>query len=100
MRNWKPEDRAQTNKAFNDLVGEEKARLAGFASSAGYGVAPELRGEAIKYLLENPEVQETAGWKEGRRYGGVEIASRHALDLMKTDPSSASSWVKSLPEGP
>jgi hypothetical protein len=100
MRNWKPEDRAQISEAFNDLVGEEKARLAGFASSAGYGVEPELRGEAIKYLLENPEVQETAGWKEGRRYGGVEIASRYALELMKTDPSKASSWVNSLPEGP
>jgi hypothetical protein len=48
--------------------------------------------------LENPTAQEIAGWNKSSR--GVEQVSQYALDLMKTDPSSASSWVNSLPEGP
>ncbi|MDB4273032.1 hypothetical protein N9873_02260 [Akkermansiaceae bacterium] len=85
-------------QAFQEMAGEEKARMAGFVSTAGSSVDQSFKGEAIKYLLENPEKQENAGWGEGRRDGGVNLASQHALNLMKTDPAGASTWLNSLPE--
>ncbi|MDB0068552.1 hypothetical protein N9859_00265 [bacterium] len=42
----------ETNlQAFQEMAGEEKARMAGFVSTAGSSVDQSFKGEAIKYLL-------------------------------------------------
>jgi len=97
LREWKPEEKARLGEAFGDLEGDEKARFAGFAASARYVVGPALKGEAIRYLIENSESREAAGWTGYYANASIEKSSEHAIDLMASDPAAARSWVDSLP---
>ena len=93
------EEQARLGQAFQNLEGEEKTRLASFAATARYAIDKSLKGDAIKYVLENPEAQKATNWDNDNQSQATKQASQHALDLMKTDPARASAWVNSLPEG-
>jgi hypothetical protein len=97
-RMWKSEDLAALSANFQKLPDGQKAKAAEIVSNSNLdGVPSGLRGEAIRYLLENPQIL-VAAKKEGWE-GTIARSSNYAVTLSERDPVAAAAWVESLPQG-
>lgn len=95
---WDEKQVAEFRSGFNDLAANEKQNVAmAIASRVGNGTGNEsLTSDAINYLVRN---QTEAGERRQMRNETSLMASQFALSLASKDLSSASAWMKSLPEG-
>ena len=98
---WDRSDTQAARTAFAQLSSEQKTRAADFLST-GPGVfmkAPELRADAIRWLLENPPAEVDASPMGMHEDDQLRNASRVAADWARDDPQAASRWAQNLPPG-
>ncbi len=95
---WKPEDLASLSASFQMLSDGQKAKAADVISNGNLDAVPSgLRGQAIRYLVENPQIL-AAAKKEGWN-STIARSSDYAVTLSERDPVAAAAWVESLPQG-
>ena len=111
MERWPKEKIDASADEFRGMAAAEKSSLALLLadsnfSASGAGGAQELKGEAIRYLVENPPPKEEnkgQGGADPFGFGGQadpnSAASSYAVFLAQKDPDAASQWVQTLPAG-
>lgn len=97
LRGWNKEQIGELSAKFQSLPSGEKEAAAKILAgvNTGYETDPGLRGDAIRYLVENPPENED---QQGSRNPSA-LTSRHAVRWGMTDPVAAGSWTTTLPEG-
>ena len=88
-------------ESFREMSGEVKNNAAiSIAKSAENSQHfNEMHGDALKYLAENPPVQ-NPGVNGNEKFEITRAASEYTVRLAANDPVAASEWVGSLPDGP
>lgn len=94
---WDKDKLAELSRDFRSLPDEQKAQVAEVIAENHYSsnkADPSLRGDAIRYLITHPP-EETKPGRNSTTY----LASSHAVNWAKEDPTAASAWVQNLPAG-
>jgi hypothetical protein len=101
LRDWDAGKIGELTGQFRAMPDEGKRKVAELLSGrhgGGIELAPALQGEAIRYLISNPE---DVG--EGHQANAVNeqtrLAANHAVRWAAKDPVAASEWVQTLPAG-
>jgi hypothetical protein len=98
LQNWDPQKLSQLTARFKELPGEKKQQVAKvIITNAGRdNTTTLLKGDAIRYLLENPpvKVENEDPWQSTSF-----ASSNYAVNLSGQDPEAATAWVKTLPAG-
>jgi hypothetical protein len=97
IRKWDAGRIAELNKQFDTLSPDQKTAVANNLTQSGYGLDPSLTRKAIEHLVTVPVDPELK--QQGRAADPVRLASRHAVQWLKSDPDAASAWVNRLPAG-
>ena len=96
IRSWDRDQLAEAVREFERLPDDRKSAIAmKLVTSGDYG-PPELRGVAIRQMLENPPPAEPNRGDSGQM---TRQASRLVSEWGHQDPVAAGRWVKSLPAG-
>lgn len=98
LRNWDKEKLAELTSQFQTMTDAQKRNVAQVLAGDDNGIAPELQGDAIRYLVANP-TQPGKGQPARRTEEPTHLASDHAVQLVQKDPIAATAWVQTLPSG-
>lgn len=98
FENWDAQKISKAAAEFEKLPGDKKQQVAlTLASSEEHGVGlPQLKGDAILYLLQNPPAE------KGIESSGKSLTAAsaiYAVNLSYKDPEAATAWVEKLPGG-
>ena len=90
----------QLGKDFENLPSESQRNVAQILASTSpfgdYEVDPNLKGQAITFLISNPEDEKQT--HSNPRANSSALASKHVAQWAQTDPVAASAWTSKLPE--
>ncbi|GAA5122999.1 hypothetical protein JIN84_10820 [Luteolibacter yonseiensis] len=98
LQNWDPQKVSEVSTRFRELPAEKKQQIAqaiigGNASSSDTG---ELKGDALRYLLENPPPKKA----DADPFSSVAaVGATYVVNLSNQDPETAIAWVKKIPAG-
>jgi hypothetical protein len=96
IRSWDRDQLAEAVREFDQLPADRKSAIAmKLVTSGGYG-PPELRGVAIRQMLETPPPVEP---NRGDSVQMTRQASGLVSEWGRKDPVAAGRWVNSLPAG-
>lgn len=98
LASWTPQEIGSFTTRFQDMPATEKQATAqllsrGYTGSSGKILA--LKGEALRYLLQNPPPAVEGGVANSPERQAV----FHAERWVTHDPDAATRWIQSLPEG-
>ena len=98
---WDKEKIEVLSNEFRVMPDEKKLPVARLLASGYYDQEGDaaLRGEAIRFLVGQPQTPKEEGIPQSESVNPSAIASRHAVMLATKDPDSAAQWVRSLPNG-
>ncbi len=100
LRNWDKAKIAELRTGFNELPAHQQQNIARLVAAGGMyaQVDPGFAGDAIRALVTNPPVASSIN---DRTPGNdpVMASSTYAVELSITDPSAATSWINTLPDG-
>lgn len=97
LQNWDPQKISQLTTQFKELPGEKKQQVAKviITNTGRDDTTSRLKGDAIRYLLENPvKIENKDPWQSTSF-----ASSNYAVNLSSQDPEAATAWVKTLPAG-
>jgi hypothetical protein len=99
LRNWSKEKFDELAVEFQSMPDENKQVVARILSGVGSNtvIDPELKGEAIRYLVANPPDEE--GGAQRQSQSASAMTSQHVVQWGMKDPIAASEWTRSLPAG-
>ena len=100
LRDWDREKVDAFGERFGELSGDQQAVVVNTISSQSHaieGMVPELAGDLIADLLTAPTPE--TGSSTAPNQGIVRLASSTAANWARKDPTAASAWVNTLPEG-
>lgn len=99
LNNMDPNGISELKTQFNAMPDDKKLKAAQvIASGQGHSESSSpVTGEAIRYLVTNPVV-ETEG-KNDSENDPLRLASEYASRLVTKDPTIATEWVRTLPDG-
>jgi len=98
---WDKEKIAVLADEFRVMPDEKKLPVAKLLATGFYTEEGDqgLRGEAIRFLVGQPQTPQEEGVLQQESFNPSQIASRYAVMLATKDPDSATQWVRSLPNG-
>lgn len=102
LRTWDSEKLGALTEQFKSMPDESKLKLAKLIAGNGFSDKGPLEGEAIRYLVANPqpvkEVISSDPFSNGPR-DPIQLASGYIQKTAQNDPAAASEWIQSLPAG-
>ncbi len=96
LQKWDPAQLAEARESFKQMPNEQRQHIAlMFASSTSSSdMQSGFFGDALHFLVSHPPAA-----LDTRRVDPVMASSAYAARLVARNPSEATSWVESLPEG-
>ncbi|MBK1880910.1 hypothetical protein JIN85_00705 [Luteolibacter pohnpeiensis] len=89
---------AELSKDFQSLPEDARRNVANVLTSSytrNEGIDPELKGQALDYLISNPVAQ---GTDSNSGTNLPMLASIHVTQWIQTDPKAATDWTSKLPD--
>ena len=95
LSQWDKEKLGQLNSEFKSLPDDKKRTVAKVMVQNSSENAMDLEGDALQYLVANPEEPEPGESQPNI----ISEASEYAVKLAKEDPFAAADWIRRLPTG-
>jgi hypothetical protein len=104
LRNWDKDKLADLSRQFNAMPADTKRNVANGLLKDNFSSRNPLEADAIRFLIENPEPtppedEVPQNTRANTENNTIRLASRYVGKLARTDPATASDWVRTLPDG-
>jgi hypothetical protein len=96
LQKWDTAQLAEARESFKQMPNEQRQHIALMlaSSTSSSDMQSDFFGDALHFLVSHPPAA-----SETRRVDPVMASSAYAARLVVRNPSEATSWVESLPEG-
>ena len=98
IERWDSAKIAELTNEFRSMPDDQKLKAATLIAGRSDDLDPSLAGEAIRYLMTNPEPTQEDQYRD-LNMNPTRLASNHVAQWAGNDPIAASAWVNSLPSG-
>jgi hypothetical protein len=104
IQNWDKTKFAELRDGFKDLPPEQQQNIARVVAAAGdfSQIDPGFAGDAIRSLVLNPPAvisEDNRHNPNMKRDSPVMASSTYAVRLAESDPTAATTWINTLPDG-
>lgn len=100
LREWDSGKLADLNRQFKEMPDDKKRIVADMISALGHSEASPLQGEAVRYLVAHPAAAPpNASPEDTPQAQTIRLASNYIGRLANSNPTGASEWIQTLPEG-